>query len=240
MKILMVGGSGIVGTMLVPYLQEKHTIRVFDRQAPSDGTLEYFQGDVTRYEQLEEAVIGMDAVVYMAMGSLNWDEVPGIVSAFDVNIKGLHLTLRAAHNAGISQAVYLSSMSIYADLIARTFPDENILPDAHELYGFTKSLGETICMNAVRSLGIHVNALRLCFPTPDEEMNDIDDPEKILIATAASDLAAAIDAALLYQGRFQTFMISGDYQNKMLNMSKAKLLLQWEPLVRPMRRAIDK
>jgi hypothetical protein len=30
-------------------------------------------------------------------------------------------------------------------------------------------------------------------------------------------------------------MISGDYEQKIMNMSKAKRLLDWEPLARPVR-----
>ena len=75
---------------------------------------------------------------------------------------------------------------------------------------------------------MHVNALRLRVPTANEEVDQVD-PRRRQLATAASDVARAIDAALRFQGRFQAFMISGDYQQKMLNMSKANLLLNWQP-----------
>jgi hypothetical protein len=42
-----------------------------------------------------------------------------------------------------------------------------------------------------------------------------------------------MSAALDYQGGFNAFMISGDYENKIMNMSKAKRLLNWQPLARP-------
>jgi nucleoside-diphosphate-sugar epimerase len=173
----------------------------------------------------------MDGLVYMAMGSLDWDTVIGIESAFDINVKGLHLALKAAHEAGVKQVVYTSSMSVYDDLNGRTFSNENIPPDSSGLYGFTKRLGEEVCLNAVANWNLHVNVLRLCFPTPDHEMDQVE-PEKLPIATAASDVARAIAAGLKLQARYQTFMISGDYNGRMLNMSKAKLMLNWEPLVR--------
>ena len=53
------------------------------------------------------------------------------------------------------------------------------------------------------------------------------------LATTAGDVARAMLAALEYRGGFQTFMISGDYEQKVLNMSKAKRVLGWEPLARP-------
>lgn len=228
MRVLVIGGSGMVGSMMMPYLKKEYDLIIYDLQPPSDSTLAYIEGDITDFDDLARAVEGKDAIVYMAMGSLEWHTLHGIHSAFDINIKGLHLALKAAHEAGITQAVYTSSMSVYSDLDGRYFPDETVPVDANDLYGFTKRLGEEVCLNAVRNWDMHINALRLCFPTPDDELDQVE-PDKQLIATAASDVASAISAALQYQARFQTFMISGDYENKQLNMSKAKLLLNWEP-----------
>src|SRR5438045_9672337 len=101
MKILVVGGSGIVGSLVAPILAESHELRIFDLRPPQAGHYDYFQGDVTNFDQLTKAVDGMDRLVYMAMGSLEWESLQGVVSAFDVNVKVLHLALRAAHQAGI-------------------------------------------------------------------------------------------------------------------------------------------
>lgn len=231
MRVLVIGGSGLVGTMVTPYLKQDHELTIFDRQAPSDTSLNYHQGDITKFDNLASAVDGMEAIIYMAMGSLEWYTIHGIETAYDINVKGIYLALKAAHEAGIQQAVYTSSMSVYADLSNRYFPDENVPTDARDLYGFTKRLGEEVCMNAVQNWNLHINVLRLCFPTPDEDMNIVD-ADKQLLATAASDVARAMSSTLQFQARFQTFMISGDYAETMLNMSKAKLLLNWKPILR--------
>lgn len=234
MRVLVVGGSGIVGSLVVPFLAEVHDLRVFDLRPPADDSYEYVQGDVTDYDDLVSAMTGMDALVYMAMGTLNWTETAGVVSAFDVNVKGLHLALRAAHETGLNHAVYASTMSIYGgDLLQRHFSDEGLTPDAIELYGFTKRLGEEVCLNATRLWGMNVNALRLCHPTAEEKWYDQTVLGTPTIATTAGDVASAILAALEYRGGFNAFMISGDYENKIMNMSKAKRLLGWEPLARP-------
>lgn len=240
MRILAVGGSGIVGSLVVPLLAKTHEVRVFDLNPPQEAVGEYFKGDVTRYDDLKAALSGMDALLYMAMGNLKWTEVSGIVGAFDVNIKGVHLALRAAHENNIQQAVYTSTMSIYGgDILKRYFSDEELTPDAPELYGFTKRLGEEVCLNATRLWGMHVNALRLCLPTADEKWFDQTVEGTPTIATSASDLTRAIVAALQYQGGFNTFTISGDYEQKIMNMSKAKRILGWEPLARPTKHTSD-
>jgi nucleoside-diphosphate-sugar epimerase len=134
-----------------------------------------------------------------------------------VNIKGLHLALKAAHEANINQAVYASTMSIYGgDLMQRHFSDEGITPDAIELYGFTKGMGEQVCQNAVRLWGMNINALRLCHPTAEEKWRNQTVLGTPTIHTTAADVARAMSAALDYQGGF-----------------KAKRLLNWQPLARP-------
>jgi nucleoside-diphosphate-sugar epimerase len=237
MKLLVIGGSGVVGSIVVPFLAEQHQLRLFDLCPPQQNGLgEYVQGDVTDYAALSSAATGIDAVLFMAMGNLKWTEPAGIASAYDVNIKGVHLALRAANEAGITQAVYTSSMSVYAEpLMTRYFSDEELTPDAPHLYGFTKRLGEEVCQNANRLWGMHVNVLRLCFPTAAEKWLADTIIGTPTIATTAQDVARAMLAALQLQAGYQVFTISGDYENKVMNMSKAKRMLGWEPLARPTR-----
>ena len=234
MKVLVVGGSGIVGTLITPFLAEIHSLRIIDLNPPQQDNCDYFQGDVTRYDDLAAAASGMDAIIYLAMGNLHWKELSGVITAFDVNIKGVHLALLAAHEAGISQAVYASTMSVYADdLLQRYFADEDLTPDSSHFYGFTKYLGEQVCQNATRLWGMNVNSLRLCHPRSEKKWMS----ETVLgvptIATTGKDVARAFLAALEFRGGYQAFTISGDYENKIMNMSKARRLLGWEPLARP-------
>jgi nucleoside-diphosphate-sugar epimerase len=237
MKVLVTGGSGIVGALVVPILARTHEVRVYDLRPPQNEGIDYFQGDVTDFDALARAMVGVDALLYLAMGNLKWDELSGHVTAFDVNVKGVHLALKAAHEAGVTQAVYASSMSVYGDdLMQRYFDTEDVPPDSTGLYGFTKRLGEEVCQNAALAWGMHVNALRLCFPQAEERWKNDAVKGTPTIATTAEDVARAMAAALAYRDGFQAFMISGDYENKIMNMGKAKRLLGWKPLARPTRR----
>ena len=234
MNVLIVGASGHVGTLVNPFLKQKHTLRIYDVKAPADPTLEYWAGDVTDYENLKRALTGMDLLLYMAMNIQRGEELAIEHSSFDVNVKGVYLALKAAHEVGIPHAVYCSTMSVYdGALEVRYFFDEEMQPDARGTYGFTKRLGEEVCRNAWVRYGLSVNALRMCHPVSRQKYLEQARLGVPSIPTDAEDVARLMLAALEYRNGFQTFLTSGDYENKIMNMGKAKRLLGWEPLARP-------
>ena len=134
MNVLVIGGAGSVASVVIPHLRKLHTLRVFDLRPPADTSLEHMVGNVGDYEALKSASMGMDAILYMAMGHLKWEEPIGFTSAFDANVKGVYVALRAAHSAGVPHAVYTSSMSVFeGDLLHRYFYDEEQPADGHAL-----------------------------------------------------------------------------------------------------------
>ena len=239
MNVLVIGGSGYLGALVLPFLADRHHLRVYDLRPPSNPALEYFPGSVADPEALAKAAIGMDAVIFMAMGSndpLNgdlWGRVESHADAFDVSVKGVHLTLYAARHAGVQHAVYTSSMSIFAgNGLDRDGADEDTPPDAHHTYALTKRLGEEVCRSACRHWGMSVNALRLYMPVSEEKWRIEARKTGSTPWTTAEDTARALLAALEYRDEFQAFTISGDYEQKRLNLSKAKRLLNWESMAR--------
>lgn len=234
MRVLAIGGSGYVGQLTLPLLPERFAIRIFDLQPPASHTGEYVEGDVLDIPAVRNAAEGCNALLYMAMGHRDHSSPEGILAAFRSSVTGVYTALYAAHQAGIAHAVYTSSMSVYADLEGRHFQDEEIVPDCRHIYGFTKRLGEEVCRNAAQEWGMSVNALRLCHPQADSEWYSRARVGVPTIATAATDVARSLEAALDYrEGGFHAFMISGDYAQRTMNMSKASHLLGWAPLARP-------
>jgi nucleoside-diphosphate-sugar epimerase len=240
MRVLIVGGSGYVGGLVLPRLAQRHAIRVLDRRPPAErpDTVEYRDGSATDYADLRRAAEGMDAVVHCAMGSHAWDTPGGAADSFDVNVKSVHLTLLAAREARAPHAVYISSMSVYRDLTARRL-DESVPPDATDVYGLTKRLGEQVCQAATTEWGLSVNVLRLTWPTPDALWPAWGVPEQpelchaadgaLIEATAATDLAAALLAALDHRDGYQLFTISGDRSARLWSTAKARDVLGWAP-----------
>src|SRR5688572_481785 len=110
MKVLVIGGSGVVGGLVLPYLAQRHILGIFDLRPPSDPSWDYVVGNVGDFDALSRAAEGQEALLYMAMGDKGFETISSVTTNFDVNVKGVYLALYAAHQAGITHAVYTSSM----------------------------------------------------------------------------------------------------------------------------------
>lgn len=241
MNLLVIGGAGYVASLILPILAQHHSLRIYDMRPPSnlpsDLAFDYVEGNVCDFDAVRGAAAGMDALIYMTMGRYlpigqpYHENVDALTSSLDANVKGIYLSLYAAQSAGVQHAVYTSTMSVYdqTNLLDRYFHDEEIPPDARDVYGFTKSLGEQVCRNVWRDKGMSVNVLRLCYPMADEKWLEAYGDGSLTIQTSATDLAAALDAALGFRAGCQTFTICGDIYNKYMNITKARSLLGWEP-----------
>lgn len=243
MRILIIGASGYVGTLMLPGLAAHHEVRVLDL-VPPKGDYDHVVGSATDPATLAAALDGMDAVVHAAMGlrsETDWPH-PDPASAFEVNVASVYVTLQAAHSAGISRVVLIGSLSVFeeAQLIDRDV-DESTEPDATGVYGVTKRLAEQVARIAARQHGMTVTVLRLAFPTPDDlwprwALPVVQEPIDIrradgsqVPALAASDLAAAVSAALNRDtGDYDFFHIVGaDDSGRGWRTDKARDVLGW-------------
>lgn len=240
MRLLLVGGSGYVGNMTLPYLKTHHPCRVLDLQPPGDNSVEFVQGSVTDPQTVQRAVEGMDTFIYMVMQHPGADpsvNVEGIVANYQVNLLGLHLVLQAAKDAGIRRGVYTSTMTVH-ERTRNRFPSEEEVPlDNGSVYGFTKGLGEQVCRYFCREHGMAILALRITGPSTRQQwlerrLQAKTDPVHIWW-TDEEDLARAYLAALASQHEgFEAVFIAGDKEQREINLTKAKRLLGWEPLTR--------
>lgn len=112
MKVLVTGGTGVVGKAAVNHLiKAGHTVRLLSRHAESDARqwasgVEPHEGSVGSEQAVAGAAEGCDAVLHVA----------GIVSETpdntfqEVNVEGTRRLCREAKRAGVSRFVYVSSL----------------------------------------------------------------------------------------------------------------------------------
>jgi nucleoside-diphosphate-sugar epimerase len=246
-KILLIGGSGMVGTFITPYLARQHELRVLDVVPPKHADLvEYVQGSIADPDAVSRALEGMDTFVNMVMrnpGGANETEqtTESIINNYEVNTVGLHLLLWTAHSKGITRGVHISTRSVHfqrrgADgRVVRYQSEETSLLDAASIYGFTKGLGERICQYFCSYFGMRIVSLRITGPRTREaflaERRTPIHPE--LYVMDEEDLANAVLAAVRVVqtgvARYDPVLIAADEHEVDHNLSKARTLLGWEP-----------
>jgi nucleoside-diphosphate-sugar epimerase len=241
MKVLLVGGAGMVGTFVTPYLQAQHSLRVLDLRPPRHRDVEFVEGSITNAEDVRRALDGMDTFINMVMrspqgGSSNEQTLTQIVENYEVNTLGLHLLLWNAHNLGIMRGVHTSTMSVHYRERSWYASEETTPLDTPSVYGLTKGFGEGICQYFARWFDMNLIALRITGPRTREQFlaeRSSQGAEHHLYWTDEEDLAraylAALDAVQVGHGRFDAVFIAGDESEEEHNLSKARRLLNWEP-----------
>ena len=119
--VLVTGGTGYVGSLLVPQLLELgYKVSAYDTMFFGDQSLfksspalKVFKGDIRDTDKLFEAMAGVDAVIHLACisndASFELDEKLSTT----INLDAFEPMVVAAKKAGVRRFVYASSSSVY-------------------------------------------------------------------------------------------------------------------------------
>ena len=150
MKVLVTGGTGVVGQAAVTALTEAgHTVRLLSRNAERDSRewpvgVEAWPGNVADAGSLLESAAGCDAVLHV-VGIV--DETPPDATFEKVNVAGTRSILQEAERANVGTFVFVSSLgadrgqSDYhrsksaAEAIVRSFKGKWIICRPGSVYG---------------------------------------------------------------------------------------------------------
>ena len=147
-RILVTGGSGYVGSVLVPYLAARGwPVRVLETMEfgnPIAGTpnVEFIQGDIRNRQDVEAALEGCAYVVHLA--GIVTDELAAMnpILAVQTNCEAMVGLCLLARAQGIARFIYASSASVYG---ASEQPCTEATPPAPmSIYAETKLEGEHI------------------------------------------------------------------------------------------------
>lgn len=230
MRVLVIGGSGRVGTGVLPFLVKDHDIRVFDVRPPQVPGVEYVAGSVLDPAALQSAMSGSDGLIYMAMNR----EFDDFTDACDINVSGVYHAFDAALKAGLLHVVHTSTGSVHNERVVRRYHDESLPLEAWHNYGLTKGMGEMVCDYFSRVHGMSVIALRLFGPCAHENWLADWKRHQPSSLTTFSDTARAFGKSLALRDHrgFDAVYISGDHTGTYVNCARARRLLGWEPLDR--------
>src|SRR5688500_1954335 len=112
MRILVTGGTGVVGAAVISELVTRgHDVRLLSRHAAEDAkqwkNVESFDGDIGDSTTLQGAANNCDAVVHVA-GIVT--ENPPELTFENVNVRGTTNILREAERAGVRRFIFISSL----------------------------------------------------------------------------------------------------------------------------------
>jgi len=154
-------GVGFVGRRLVKRLLDRGEtrIRLFDivpgNPFSGDDRVEYFRGDVTKYEDVKRACQGVDTCysTFAIIRFMDRLEHQAALS-YRINIGGSENVIRACRESNVKRLIVTSSSHATTDEHSqpRLLRDENApyvnRETAHNHYGWTKAAADTLCLNA--------------------------------------------------------------------------------------------
>jgi nucleoside-diphosphate-sugar epimerase len=173
-NVLVVGGSGGVGTSVIPYLQQAgHRIKVLDVNPP-EHDVEFLEGSISDVQDVRSALKGVDSFIVMVMrnpqGGHSYDQtLDDIVNNYEVNTLGLHLFLYCAQEARVMRGIYTSTMSVHYRYREWFGSEESVPLDSPSVYGLTKGFGERICEYFARWFDMNILAFRITGPRSEEQ-----------------------------------------------------------------------
>uniref|UniRef100_UPI0040471CE3 NAD-dependent epimerase/dehydratase family protein n=1 Tax=Roseivirga sp. TaxID=1964215 RepID=UPI0040471CE3 len=131
--VLVVGGSGFVGSRLI---QELESIRVqnFDKNPSPFFNESTTIGDIRRKEDFSSLHLHIDQIVLLA--AEHRDDISPISAYYDVNVQGTRNVLDFMDKRGIKKLIFTSSVAIYG--LNKTNPSEDHYQDPFNHYGRSK------------------------------------------------------------------------------------------------------
>ena len=224
-KVLLLGASGLIAPHIIPALEKDYDLSLADIKEHPDGR-PVQTVDVRDYDQVREAVEGVDAVMNFTV--LRHDDV----LSFQVNTRGAWNIMKAAADAGIRKVIHTGP----AQTLEWYTHDTDIPVDAPDApstdyYFITKHLGNEIVRSFARRYEIHT----VCYlfqglaPRPTEPSSKASVRDFLIIY---DDLAVACRQGLelpSVPGYYQAFNLHSHYGPGKYSLEKAERILGYAP-----------
>lgn len=139
-NILLIGGSGFVGTRLIHEINEKYNLLNIDKNNSDFFADITVLGDVRNLEPITEKFKNIDTIILLA--AEHRDDIKPSSLYYDVNVSGTENVLKAMDDAEIKNLIFTSSVAIYG--LNKSNPDESHPKDPFNDYGKSKWQAEKL------------------------------------------------------------------------------------------------
>ena len=141
MKVLLVGGSGFIGSRLIGVLLERgHEVTNVDLRPSAEHPAVTTLGDVRDLAAMTSASAGVDVVINLA--AEHRDDVRPLSLYEEVNVGGARTLVQAVQAGGVRRIVFTSSVAVYG--LGVPHPSETSPTAPFNEYGRTKLLAEGV------------------------------------------------------------------------------------------------
>jgi nucleoside-diphosphate-sugar epimerase len=234
-KVLITGGSGYLGGFAIDQLTDSYDLTVFDRVQP-DKDVQFIKGDITKFEDVDSACQGQDAVVHLAALVRGRSEKTHEDFA-DIMVKGSWNIAAACVNKKVERLVNISSIIAIGPPQPRETPFRETDPadfKAGDLYYcLSKSLGEQIGNAYHQAHGLNVIHIRPGVIEGDGSNPGPKEPEDPnqpwFIYVSPKDVAYAIQGALETEVTNGAYNILAGRQDSLYDISAARRDLGFAP-----------
>lgn len=138
-KILVIGGSGFVGSLLLKNLTDCNVSNLDKRPSPFFNKITEI-GNVLDKEKLKISLKNVETVVLLA--AEHKDNVSPVSLYYDVNVNGTKNVLDAMDFNGVKNLIFTSSVAVYG--LNKKCPNEFSDPDPFNHYGQSKFKAENL------------------------------------------------------------------------------------------------
>lgn len=139
-KIIVIGGSGFIGSKLVEILKKDHHVRIIDKEISKSYPEITFQCDIRNLDKLTEGCEGYNIIYNLA--AEHKDNVTPKSLYDEVNVNGSRNVCLAAEKNGIKKIIFTSSVAVYG--FAKPDSDESTPFNPFNDYGRTKMEAEVV------------------------------------------------------------------------------------------------
>lgn len=171
MKILITGASGFIGSHLVRYLADQHTVYglVREKKTVDDNhQVNFIEIDLSHRDFINELPSGVNTVIHLAQSSRYKEFPEGIEDMIAINIGSTALLLDWARQSGVKHFIFASTANVYGQTGDKFTEQSATVPNSY--YGASKLAAEQLVTQYAQYFAVDILRLFTVYGPGQSEM----------------------------------------------------------------------